>query len=55
MFEEECLNHMAAHELPFDGPLLADGKIHRYSSDQKPRKKDEWYIALALLPKSAFG
>ncbi len=47
MFQEECLSHMSRNGLPFDGPLIANGEIHRYSADSKPSKKDEWYCAHA--------
>jgi putative DNA primase/helicase len=41
----ECRNDMAQHGLTLDGDIVFDGKIHRYSADEKPLKKDEWYIA----------
>ncbi|MBS0628447.1 MAG: DUF3987 domain-containing protein, partial [Verrucomicrobia bacterium] len=43
--EMECLRHMREHEIPFEGPLQADDKIHRFSIGGKLSKKDAWYIA----------
>ena len=45
MFKEACLNEMALNGLPFDGPLITDGQIHRYSCDNKKNQPDEWYTA----------
>lgn len=45
MFKEACLKEMALNGLPFDGPLVADGQIHRYSCDNKKNQPDEWYTA----------
>jgi phage/plasmid primase-like uncharacterized protein len=42
--ENECLAQMLHHEIPFNGLLEKDGKIHRFTRDRK-REKDEWYIA----------
>lgn len=42
--ENECLSQMLHHGIPFHGPIEKDGKIHRFTRDQK-REKDEWYIA----------
>jgi phage/plasmid primase-like uncharacterized protein len=44
-FQSECLSHMAANGIPIPGPIIADGKIHRFSIDQKKNKTDEWYVA----------
>jgi len=30
--------------IPFDGPLVCDGKLHRFSTDAKRNQPDEWYI-----------
>jgi putative DNA primase/helicase len=43
--EQECLSEMATNELPFDGQLVSDGKIHRYSCDRKKNESDEFYAA----------
>src|SRR3989344_1685181 len=42
--DNECLSQMLHHGVPFQGPIEKDGKIHRFTMDQK-REKDEWYIA----------
>src|ERR1700733_659355 len=47
ILETECLSHMASNGIPFSGPLIADGKIHRFSADEKKHKKDEWYLLCA--------
>jgi hypothetical protein len=43
--EQECLIAIAANGLAFEGLITVDGKIHRYSSDQKKNEPDEWYVA----------
>ena len=43
--KEQCRLYMAEQGLSFDGQLIADGKIHRYSADAKKNKPDEWYLA----------
>ena len=42
--DNECLSQMLHHGIPFQGPIVKDGKIHRFSRDEK-REKDEWYVA----------
>ena len=37
-------DHMSANGIDFQGDLLLDGKIHRFSSDSNKSKKDEWYV-----------
>lgn len=44
-FKEECKAYMSEKGLSFDGLILVDGKIHRYSADSKKNKPDEWYVA----------
>ncbi|MBS0636842.1 MAG: DUF927 domain-containing protein [Verrucomicrobia bacterium] len=41
----ECLNHMKNAGYPFEGPLVTDGAIHRYSRDNNKDEPDEWYAA----------
>lgn len=43
--ESRCLSEMSLNGISFDGPIVADGSIQRFSCDQNNRKKDEWYIA----------
>ena len=43
--DEACRHDMASHGLPINGNIVFDGKIQRYSADEKPLKKDEWYVA----------
>jgi len=43
--EIECLHHMGSNEIPFVGPLHADGEVYRFSIDRNLSKKDEWYLA----------
>ncbi len=43
--KENCKSYMAEKGLTFDGDLITDAKIHRYSSNNNKHKKDEWYIA----------
>lgn len=43
--EQECLIAMEANGLTFEGFLVADGKLHRYSCDKKKNEPDEWYVA----------
>lgn len=47
MFEKDCLNDMIMNGLPFEGPVVTDGKIHRYSIDNKKNQPDEWYVAFS--------
>lgn len=41
--EIDCLNQMTKNGIPFKGPLIADGAIHRFSIDSKKNELDEWY------------
>ena len=41
--ELDCLSHMHANGISFDGPLICDGKLHRFSMDAKKNQPDEWY------------
>lgn len=41
--QQECLAHMRANGIPFDGPLKCDEQIHRFSVDAKKNQPDEWY------------
>ena len=51
MYESNCLLHMNQNGFPFQGPLICDGAIHRFSIDAKRNQPDEWYVAhLASLP-----
>lgn len=43
--EMECLQQMQENGISFQGPLNANGEIHRFSIDSKKRQPDEWYIA----------
>ncbi|KIA77552.1 hypothetical protein DB43_GE00330 [Parachlamydia acanthamoebae] len=45
MYESNCLRHMSQNEIPFQGPLICDGNIHRFSRDAKKNQPDEWYVA----------
>lgn len=47
MYESDCLLHMSRNEIPFQGPLLCDDKIHRFSIDAKKNEPDEWYVAFS--------
>jgi len=42
--KEKCKQFMAEYELA-PSEIIADGKIHRYSIDEKKSKPDEWYVA----------
>ncbi|WP_049767111.1 AAA family ATPase [Waddlia chondrophila] len=35
---------MSKNGIPFDGPLISDGEIHRFSRDSKRSQPDEWYV-----------
>src|ERR1700722_5751565 len=51
MYESNCILHMSRNGIPFQGPLVCDGNIHRYSRDAKKNQPDEWYVAHSgLLP-----
>lgn len=41
--ELDCLSHMHSNGIFFDGPLICDGKLHRFSMDAKKNQPDEWY------------
>lgn len=43
--DQKCLLDMSKNGIVFSGPIISDEKIHRFSSDLKKNKKDEWYIA----------
>ena len=30
--------------IPFDGQIIANGELHRYSCDEKKNKPDEWFV-----------
>ncbi len=45
VLQDKCLAHMSSNGIPFEGPIIADGKPQRFSIDAKKNKKDEWYIA----------
>jgi phage/plasmid primase-like uncharacterized protein len=40
-----CNKHMAENGLEYSESIIVDGNIHRYSTDNKKHKRDEWYIA----------
>jgi putative DNA primase/helicase len=42
--EQECHSHMSASGVPFDGHIIADGELYRYSCDEKKNKPDEWFV-----------
>lgn len=51
MYESNCLLHMSRNGVPFQGPLVCDGNIHRFSRDDNRTQPDEWYVAHSgLLP-----
>jgi putative DNA primase/helicase len=39
----ECIAHMHANGIFFDGCLKPDGELHRFSRDYKKNQPDEWY------------
>ena len=39
----ECIAHMHANGILFDGCLKTDGQLHRFSMDSKKGQPDEWY------------
>lgn len=43
--EQKCLRDMSNNGFPLKGSLNADGEVHRFSIDNTPSKKDEWYVA----------
>lgn len=42
--EQECRSQMSASGVPFDGQIIADGELYRYSCDEKKNKPDEWFV-----------
>lgn len=42
--EQECHSQMSVSGVPFDGQIIADGELHRYSCDEKKNKPDEWFV-----------
>lgn len=51
MYESNCLLHMHKNGISFQGPLICDGTLHRFSRDDKRNQPDEWYVAhLDSLP-----
>lgn len=46
-YTQDCLSHMRNNEISFDGPLICDGKLHRFSMDTKRNQPDEWYICFS--------
>src|ERR1700719_2342148 len=40
----ECIAHMHANGILFDGCLKTDGKLYRFSMDSKKGQPDEWYV-----------
>lgn len=42
--EYDILNHMRSNGIEYQGPVVLDTKIHRFSSDSNKSKKDEWYV-----------
>ncbi|MBP6869282.1 DUF3987 domain-containing protein [Candidatus Babeliales bacterium] len=54
-FQEQCRSYMIDKGLAFDGELMIDGKIHRYSFDNKPSKKDEWYIGHEIISSKGYS
>ena len=44
MYESNCLLQMSQNDIPFQGPLICDGELHRFSRDNR-RNPDEWYYA----------
>ena len=41
--ESKCLSHMAENGIPFEGPLIFDGNLHRFSRDRTKNQTDEFY------------
>jgi putative DNA primase/helicase len=39
----DCIAHMHANGILFDGYLKTDGELHRFSRDSKKNQPDEWY------------
>lgn len=40
----ECIAHMHANGISFDGSLKTDGELHRFSRDSRKNQPDEWYV-----------
>ncbi len=49
MYESNCLLQMSRNGTPFQGPLICDGNIHRFSRDTKQTNPDEWYFSYTGL------
>ena len=49
MYESNCLLHMSRNGVPFQGPLVCDASIQRFSRDDKRNQPDEWYFAYTGL------
>jgi putative DNA primase/helicase len=49
MYESNCLLQMSRNGTSFQGPLVCDGNIHRFSRDAKRNQPDEWYFAYTGL------
>lgn len=43
--KDQCIASMADNGFVLNEPIIADGKIHRFSKDEKRTKQDEWYIS----------
>lgn len=43
--EMSCIEHMAQHGINFEGPINADGFVHKFSGRGECHEKTEWYIA----------
>lgn len=46
-YEHQFLEAMQSVGIDFKGPIIADGKIHRFASGSK-RDKDGWYVFFGL-------
>lgn len=46
---EEIHQHMSANSIPCDQAIQFDGRIHRFSRDNRRNQRDEWYIAYTGL------
>jgi len=46
-FHSECRDHMLSNNISFDGIIIADSRIHRFSSLGDRRNQDEWYYAFS--------
>lgn len=41
--ESKCRSHMAENGIAFEGPLILDGNLHRFSRDRTKNQTDEFY------------